>query len=118
MTANEKYTVDLGIGPEMEEGLKLLAKLDGVTDISAMDGPAITFAGRLAATLESVGTVERVDVLACSRGWYLFFVEPERANWAAAGADLEAAVVDIADPEIAAHVRTALRGAGMVAPAD
>ena len=87
--ATDETTLDLGIGPEMEEGLEMLGKLEGITDITAMDGPLLTFTGRLVTTLDGVSGIERVDVFDCARGWYLFFVPQQPENWATAGADLE-----------------------------
>ncbi|MAG37128.1 MAG: hypothetical protein CL878_12905 [Dehalococcoidia bacterium] len=115
MGSDETTTLDLGIGPEMEEGLEMLSKLEGITDISAMDGPLLTFFGRLVTTLDGFGTITRVDVFACVRGWYLFFVPQERENWAAAGTDLEGAVADIPDAACAAEVRSSLHRSGVIA---
>ncbi len=117
MAADETTTLDLGIGPEMEEGLEMLSKLEGITDISAMDGPLLTFSGRLVTTLDGFGAITRVDVFACTRGWYLFFVPQERENWAAAGANLKGAIADIPDAACAAEVRAAL-GRVVLVPDD
>ena len=114
MTADET-TLDLGIGPEMEEGLEMLSKLEGITDITAMDGPLLTFTGRLATTLDGIAGITRVDVFECARGWYLFFVPQQPENWAAAGDDLEGALADIPDSACATEVRGALRQAGLLA---
>lgn len=113
--AADETTLDLGIGPEMEEGLEMLSKLEGITDITAMDGPLLTFAGRLVTTLDSVSGITRVDVFECARGWYLFFVPQQPENWAAAGTDLADALADIPDAACAAEVRAALRRAGVLA---
>ncbi len=113
--AADETTLDLGIGPEMIEGLEMLSKLEGITDITAMDGPLLTFSGRLATTLDSIAGFTRVDVFECARGWYLFFVPQQPENWAAAGADLEGALADIPDSACAAEVRAALRQAGLLA---
>ena len=113
--ATDETTLDLGIGPEMEEGLEMLGKLEGITDITAMDGPLLTFTGRLVTTLDGVSGITRVDVFACARGWYLFFVPQQPENWAAAGADLEDALADIPDTTAAAEARAALQQAGLLA---
>ena len=113
--AADETTLDLGIGPEMIEGLEMLSKLEGITDITAMDGPLLTFTGRLVTTLDDVGGIERVDVFECARGWYLFFVPQQPENWAAAGADLEGAIVDIPDAACVAEVRAALQRVGLLA---
>ena len=93
----------------------MLSKLEGITDITAMDGPLLTFAGRLVTTLDGVGAITRVDVFECARGWYLFFVPQQPENWAAAGDDLDDALADIPDAACAAEVRAALRRAGILA---
>ena len=113
--AVDETTLDLGIGPEMEEGLEMLSKLEGITDITAMDGPLLTFTGRLATTLDSVSGITRVDVFECARGWYFFFVPQQPENWAAAGDDLEGALADIPAAACAAEVRAALQRAGVLA---
>ena len=113
--AADETTLDLGIGPEMEEGLEMLSKLEGITDITAMDGPLLTFTGHLVTTLDSVGVITRVDVFECARGWYLFFVPQQPENWAAAGDDLDDALADIPDAACTAEVRAALRRAGVLA---
>ncbi len=115
--ATDETTLDLGIGPEMEEGLEMLSKLESITDITAMDGPLLTFSGRLVTTLDSFDDIVRVDVFMCARGWYLFFVPQAGENWAAAGADLRDAVADIPDPARVAAVRAAL-GRVVLVPDD
>ena len=112
--AADETTLDLGIGPEMIEGLEMLSKLEGITDITAMDGPLLTFSGRLVTTLDGVSGITRVDVFECARGWYLFFVPQQPENWAAAGDDLEGALADIPDAACATEVRGALRRAGVL----
>ncbi len=113
--AADETTLDLGIGPEMIEGLEMLSKLEGITDITAMDGPLLTFTGRLVTTLDGIAGITRVDVFECARGWYLFFVPQQPENWAAAGTDLADALADIPDAACAAEVRAALRRAGVLA---
>ena len=113
--AVDETTLDLGIGPEMIEGLEMLSKLEGITDITAMDGPLLTFTGRLITTLDSISGITRVDVFECARGWYFFFVPQQPENWAAAGADLADALADIPDAACAAEVRAALQRARLLA---
>ena len=73
----------------------------------------MTFTGNHVATLAGFGSIIRVDVFQCARGWYLFFVEKAGENLAAAGAELADAIMDVPEASWEPEIRMALQQAGV-----
>ena len=114
--AADETTLDLGIGPEMIEGLEMLSKLEGITDITAMDGPLLTFGGRLVTTLDSGKPASRAWMCSSARVAGISFSCRSSRRTGLLPATISKVLSPIfPTPRCASEVRAALRRAGLLA---
>lgn len=110
----EPQTIDMGASMETEEGLAIIDSLNEVSDVLAMAGSKVTFAGTEAGTLSAVGRLQGVDIYSCPRGWFLLMREPHGPHWAVAGDSLERALETIHEPDLRGQVRDHVESTGLL----
>lgn len=110
MPEHERVTIEMGASMETEEALEIIGTLNDVSDVSAMAGSRVTFAGTKVASLAGTGGLAGIDVYSCPRGWFIHFRPPEGPSWCTAGTDASEAVAAIEDDALREIVRQRLQG--------
>ena len=114
MPSAEQVTIDMGASMETEEALSIIDALNEVSDVSAMAGPHVTFAGTKVATLAHVGSLEGVDVFSCPRGWLILFRVAGGPHWCTSGSTASEAVAAVDDAALRAIVGQQLQVQGLL----
>ena len=109
MPDTEQLTIDLGASMETESALEIIDALNEVSDVSAMSGPNVTFAGTKVASLPNVGDLAGVDIYSCPRGWFILFRTATGPHWCTSGTTASEAVAAIQDDTLREIVRQQLQ---------
>lgn len=110
----DRQTIDMGASMETEEALAIIDALNEVSDVLALSGSQVTFVGAAVAALGPQGRWPGIDVYSCSRGWFILFREAQGAHWAAAAADLPAALAAVPETDARARAQEQLAARGLV----
>jgi hypothetical protein len=108
-----EQTIDMGASMETEEGLAIIDALNEVSDVLAMEGPRVRFAGDGPVRLGGVGRLRAVDAYTCPRGVFLFFQEPAGPHWAVVGETAAAAAAAVHEVEVREHVQRQFAARGL-----
>src|SRR5438552_1292500 len=109
MPDTEQVTVDMGASMETEAALEIIDALNDVSDVSAMSGPNVTFAGTKVAAMAKVGDLAGIDVYSCPRGWLILFRTAAGPHWCTSGTDASEAVAAVQDDTLREIVRQQLQ---------
>src|SRR5262245_1107572 len=107
-------TIDMGASMETEEGLAIIDALNEVSDVQAMAGREVTFAGAPRGTVAPAGRLPGADLYECPRGWFVLCREAEGPHWAVAGDDLAGALEGIHEAEVRESIAAGARAGGLM----
>jgi hypothetical protein len=109
VTERERQTIDMGTSMETEHGLTIIDALNEVTDVLAMSGSEVTFAGTKVAGLAGSGRIDGVDVYSCAGGLFILVRVSGGPHWATSGSTASEAVGAIDDEALREQVLAGLR---------